>query len=304
MRSPPPRTGSKRMAVGDTFAFSLETKKSLGQHFLRDTGIIARIADEAQASLPVGAERNAVEIGPGSGALTKVLLEQGWSLVAIERDERAAAGLDEHLAPLHAGRLTVVNADILKWDPASLAPTALQTPVSKPLCAGNLPYYITSDILFWFLAHASHFSAALFMVQDEVADRLASRPGSKDYGRLTVRMQLSCDVEKVLFVPASAFAPPPKVNSAVVRLVPKPSPFIDANDEKRFGEFTATLFSARRKMLRRALASHLQLLESRGGSTAEFWQQAATVKVQEETRPDAIAPDAILFLYRFLHAAA
>lgn len=277
-----------RVAQGEGFAFSLETKKHLGQHFLKDASVINTIAQEAQASLPVGAPRTCVEIGPGSGALTKVLLAQGWKVTAIEKDERAAEGLQAHLAAEHAGALEVVQEDILRWSPAENT--------AHGLCCGNLPYYITSDILFWFLEHAQRFTAALFMIQDEVASRLSAKPGTKDYGRLSVRLQLSCEVEKILFVPASAFVPPPKVNSAVVRLRPKASPFQDAADEHRFGEFTALLFSARRKMLRRVLASHLEALTS-ADSVAAFWEKAALLGVKEDTRPDAIPPEAILGLY-------
>ncbi|MCA2961090.1 MAG: ribosomal RNA small subunit methyltransferase A [Silvanigrellales bacterium] len=278
-----------RVAQGEGFAFALETKKHLGQHFLKDAGVIDRIAQEAQASLPVGAARTGVEIGPVSGALTKVLLAEGWRVTAIEKDERAADGLSEHLAKEHPETLRVVKEDILRWEP----PTEL----APGLCCGNLPYYITSDILFWFLTHAQRFTSALFMIQDEVASRLNARPGTKDFGRLSVRLQLSCEVEKVLFVPASAFVPPPKVNSAVVRLTPKPSPFTDAADERRFGEFTALLFSARRKMMRRVLASDLDALAS-PEAVATFWQKAAEFGVKEDTRPDAVSAEGILGLYR------
>ena len=295
-RSPAPgRGGVGRLVHGDSFAFAFETKKALGQHFLKDESVIARIAHEAQASLPVGMPRDVVEIGPGSGALTKALLADGWKVVAVEKDERAAQGLKESLAEAHASTLSIVNEDILRWSPAD-APKG-------GLCAGNLPYYITSDILFWFLAHARDFAAALFMIQDEVADRLSAKPGTKDYGRLTVRMQLSCTVEKLMFVPASAFVPPPKVNSAVVRLTPLPSPFADAAEEKRFGEFTALLFSARRKMLRRALAAQLGDIQAREGGEAAlstFWQKASVFGIREDTRPDAISPAGILGLFKLV----
>jgi 16S rRNA (adenine1518-N6/adenine1519-N6)-dimethyltransferase len=342
-----PAQGPRRVAEGEHFAFAHQTNKALGQHFLRDESVIARIALEAQGSLPLGAPRQAVEIGPGSGALTKALLADGWILVALEKDPRAAEGLRTHLVPQFPDALSVVETDVLRWSPEAadaanegsaranqrvagadaVGNKAAADAVSenesghkdaanegsarvrpaKELCCGNLPYYITSDILFWFLTHAKHFSAGLFMIQDEVADRLNARPGTKDYGRLTVRLQLSCTVEKVLFVPANAFVPPPKVNSAVVRLVPREEPpFANAAEEKSFGTFTALLFSARRKMLRRALASDLDSLAHKGGeaAVAALWKKAGDFGIREDTRPDAIAPEGILALFRLLRGGA
>jgi 16S rRNA (adenine1518-N6/adenine1519-N6)-dimethyltransferase len=291
------KTPSKKSRTSQAphFAFDLNTQKSLGQHFLADTGVIADIEYAAASSLPVGSAKRCLEIGPGSGALTKQLLAKKWDVLALEKDERAVEGLASTLALEFPETFQVRHQDILKYS---------ETPDTRPLCVGNLPYYITSDILFWFCERAEHFGAAVFMIQDEVADRLNAKPGTKAYGRLTVRMQLACDVEKLFTVPAKAFIPPPKVNSAVIRLTPKKFGFENAAHEKHFSAFTATLFSARRKMLRRALANELGLFEQRTGQSADlFWQEAAKNNVRPETRPDAIAPEAIWALHSYFWKA-
>ena len=285
-----------KTAQAPHFAFEMNTQKSLGQHFLADTRVIADIEYAAATSLPLGSLKRCLEIGPGSGALTKQLLAQKWNVLAIEKDERAVEGLNKTLATQFPDSFRVLQSDILKYT---------EKPDNRPLCVGNLPYYITSDILFWFCSQAEHFGAAVFMIQDEVADRLNAKAGTKAYGRLTVRMQLACEVEKLFTVPASAFVPPPKVNSAVIRLVPKKFGFESAAHEKHFSSFTVTLFSARRKMLRRALANELGLFEQRTGLSADiFWTEAAKHNVQPETRPDAIAPEAIWALHSFFWKTA
>lgn len=294
------KSKKSRTAQAPHFAFELNTQKNLGQHFLADTRVIADIEYAAATSLPAGSAKRCLEIGPGSGALTKQLLAKKWDVLAIEKDERAVDGLVKTLGIEFPDSFRVVQSDILKFTEIN----SVESSENRPLCVGNLPYYITSDILFWFCEQAEHFGAAVFMIQDEVADRLNAKPGTKAYGRLTVRMQLACDVEKLFTVPAKAFVPPPKVNSAVIRLTPKKFGFENAAHEKHFSAFTATLFSARRKMLRRALANELALYEQRTGQNAEaFWAEAAKHNVMPETRPDAIAPEAIWALQTFFWKA-
>lgn len=140
------------------------------------------------------------------------------------------------------------------------------------------------------------------MVQDEVADRLNAKEKTKDYGRLTIKMQLNFKIEKIIFVPASAFVPQPKVNSAVILMTPNDFSFASEQQEKSFERFTATLFSARRKMLRRALATQLTQLQDKKGAqaVADFWSHANQLGVFEDTRPDAIGPHDILKLYEFI----
>ncbi len=199
-----------------------------------------------------------VEIGPGPGGLTRALLETGAArVVAIERDRRAVAALAE-LAAIHPGRLAIVEADALEIDPAVLVPPPRHI-------VANLPYNIATALLIRWLKRADDYVAMTLMFQKEVADRLVARPRSKDYGRLSVLTQWSCEAKALFDVPARAFTPPPKVTSTVVRLTPR------AGREKVPAEalerVTAAAFGQRRKMLR-------QSLKSLGGDAAALLAEA------------------------------
>lgn len=268
-------------------AFDLKTKKSLGQHFLVDGNIIGKIAS---AALEVSPEKECIEIGPGAGAVTKALLERGIKVTAIEKDSRAIEGLSRTLASEFQNQFAVIETDVLKWTPSF---------DGKLPCVGNLPYYITSDIFLWFNRHQDKFTSGIFMIQDEVADRLVAKTGTKAYGRLSVRIQLFYDVKKLFVVSPGCFKPPPKVYSAVVRLDPKGFAFASEEEDEFFSRLTAKLFSARRKMLRRVLAEDFKE-KSNNLDESALWQVMSEHGVMPETRPDAIAPSAILALHRFL----
>lgn len=290
---------NKRLANSDHFAFDLETRKNLGQNFLADQSIIAQIV--ARASVCFEKSRGTcLEIGPGSGALTRKLLESGWSVYALEKDRRAVEGLTRTLGEEFKDKLTVIETDVLQFS----AEKFQQEQSGLPLCIGNIPYYITSDILFWFLKQQQFFSAAILMVQKEVADRLASEAGHKQYGRLTVRTQLSCDVEQVLVAPARAFIPPPKVDSAVVALTPLENPLLGTDEQDDFGKFTASLFSARRKMLRKTLF-HLAT-EMTGRQPDENFGAQLESRAEKEwgikltQRPEELSPETFLKIFRAL----
>ncbi len=292
---------NKRFASGNTFSFELETRKNLGQNFLQDKNIINQIVARAARWMQPD-KKTCLEIGPGSGAMTRALLASGWKVVAIEKDSRAVAGLKESLAREYEGQLTVVEGDILELNPDSVL-SSFEMPA---LCIGNIPYYITSEIMLWFLRHQPHFSAAIFMIQKEVAERIASEPCCKSYGRLTVRMQLSCQVEQFLFVPARAFMPPPKVDSAVIELSPSSESWLLESEINQFEQFTALLFSARRKMLRKTLASAFHQLFSSAQPMANektFEEQAKQIGVQLVQRPEELSPQQILKLFRILKGA-
>lgn len=186
-------------------------KKHFGQHFLHERSVIERIV----AAIAPRADDRIVEIGPGDGALTLPLLRAAGRLTAIELDH-------ELIAPLRAsavgiGALEVIHADILDVDLTALAGGG------KLRLAGNLPYYVSSPILFHCLGHAGAITDMHFMLQKEVVDRMAAAPGGKVYGRLSVMLQLACKVEPLLHVAPGAFRPPPKVDSSVVRLTPLPT---------------------------------------------------------------------------------
>ncbi|MEN9530643.1 MAG: hypothetical protein RI932_2516 [Pseudomonadota bacterium] len=292
---------NSKIARNDNFSFELETRKNLGQNFLADQTILAQIIARAQTHAN-NSGKVCLEIGPGSGALTRKLLEAGWTVYAVEKDQRAVQGLKSSLGVEFPEHFKVLEADILRFDTSEL----LSTLSAPPMCIGNIPYYITSEILFWFLKHEKKFSAGIFMVQKEVGDRLACSPGHKDYGRLSVRIQLACEVEQVLVAPARAFVPPPKVDSAVVELLPRTEPFLTKEETERFEKFTALLFSARRKMLRKTLQQASHELFGRGLEENAFTKFAELIKnslgIEFTQRPEELTPQNILELFRQLKA--
>ena len=213
-------------------------RKRFGQNFLVSAGIVARIID---AIAPAPGDR-LVEIGPGQGALTQPLLERLPVLDVVEIDRDLAAGLRARFAP---ERLRVHEGDALAFDFCSLG-TDLRV-------VGNLPYNISSPLLFHLAAQSACLRDCHFMLQREVVERMAAQPGSRTYGRLSVMLQYRFGVEKLLRVPPGAFLPVPQVESAFARLVPhRPLPH-PAQDERCFATLVAQAFSQRRKTLRNAL---------------------------------------------------
>jgi 16S rRNA (adenine1518-N6/adenine1519-N6)-dimethyltransferase len=220
-------------------------RKRFGQHFLHERGVIDRIL---LALDPRPGER-IVEIGPGEGALTLPLLARHGTLTAIEIDRDLVPRLREAAAPV--GALTIVEADALTVDLTAIAG-------AEPLrLVGNLPYNISTPLLFHVLEHAAVVRDMHFMLQKEVVDRMAAGPGSKVYGRLSVMLQAHCRVEPLFKVPPGAFRPPPKVDSAVVRLLPEAAPGITEVDPGRFDAVVRAGFAQRRKTLRNALSTLL-----------------------------------------------
>ncbi len=221
--------------------FTAPAKKQLGQHFLADRHYIDKIV---MAVNPKDGDR-LVEIGPGQGAITLPLLRVHPTLTVIEFDRDLIAPLTAAAEPL--GDLTIVQGDVLRVDFTALA-------AGEPIrLVGNLPYNISSPILFHALEHATVIRDMHFMLQKEVVDRMAAGPGSKVYGRLSVMLQAYCQVTSLFVVPPGAFRPPPKVDSAVVRLVPRDPASVNINDHKRFADVVKAAFGQRRKTLRNAL---------------------------------------------------
>jgi 16S rRNA (adenine1518-N6/adenine1519-N6)-dimethyltransferase len=214
----------------------------LGQHFLVRQAILERIAE---AACPGGSPEKTgtvVEIGPGRGALTSHLLARAERVVAIEIDPVLVQYLRAKFR--EEPRLTLVEADVLKADLAHWGVVAV---------AGNVPYYITSPILEKTLRLDSQLLRAVFLVQKEVAERLTARPGTRDYGFLSVQTQLLSAVDLLFSVPAAAFRPPPKVDSAVVRLIPKKASDFPALDREAFLPFVGQCFRQKRKTIRNNL---------------------------------------------------
>lgn len=221
----------------------LSARKHLGQNFLLDLNLTRRIA-RAAGPLEQG---TIVEIGPGPGGLTRgLLLEGAQRLVAVEKDARAVAAL-ETLTVAAGSRLTVHLADASRINLADLGPAPLRI-------AANLPYNIATQLLIGWLHHLDHIASMTLMFQREVADRLVAVPGSAAYGRLSVLVGWLTKAEKLFDLPASAFTPPPKVTSTVVRLIPRAQPLAAAN-RATLERLTAAAFGQRRKMLRASLRS-------------------------------------------------
>ncbi len=219
-------------------------KKSFGQHFLHERHYIDRIV----SVIAPRADDFLVEIGPGEGALTFPLLAAAGKLTAIELDTDLIPNLEAKAASV--GALSIVHADVLKVDFTAMAQRA---GVARLRIAGNLPYYISSPILFHCVDHAAAIADMHFMLQKEVVDRMAAEPGSKVYGRLSVMLQLACRVEPLFDVPPGAFRPPPKVDSSVVRLVPLPADARHDADPARLHAVVKAAFAQRRKTLGNAL---------------------------------------------------
>ena len=221
----------------------LSARKHLGQNFLLDLNLTRRIA-RAAGPLEQG---TIVEIGPGPGGLTRgLLLEGAQRLGAVEKDARAVAAL-ETLTVAAGSRLTVHLADASRINLADLGPAPLRI-------AANLPYNIATQLLIGWLHHLDHIASMTLMFQREVADRLVAAPGSAAYGRLSVLVGWLTKAEKLFDLPASAFTPPPKVPSTVVRLIPRAQPLAAAN-RATLERLTAAAFGQRRKMLRASLRS-------------------------------------------------
>jgi 16S rRNA (adenine1518-N6/adenine1519-N6)-dimethyltransferase len=221
----------------------LAARKSLGQNFLLDLNLTRKIA---RSAMP-WTDATVVEIGPGPGGLTRALLLEGApSVVAVERDDRCITALQDVIAAA-AGRLTVHAGDALETDFATLAPPPWQV-------VANLPYNIATPLLLGWLAQAQNFTRITVLVQKEVAERLAAKPGGKTYGRLAVAAQWRAEVRMLFDIGPQAFVPAPKVTSTIVELTPRARPMAEAEPAK-LERVTAAAFNQRRKMLRAALRS-------------------------------------------------
>jgi 16S rRNA (adenine1518-N6/adenine1519-N6)-dimethyltransferase len=230
--------------------------RRLGQHFLARTSVLERIADAAVSE----AGGTVVEIGPGKGALTQHLLARGVSIYAVEVDPVLVAYLQEKFRG--EPRLTVLHNDVLRTDLAQWGEVSV---------VGNLPYYITSPIIERVLGLGKLLKQAVFLVQKEVALRIAAKPGTRDYGYLSAQCQVFSEPEYLFTVPPDAFRPPPKVESAVVRLVPRETPLVA--DTAAFLKFASLCFHQKRKTLRNNLSgrySKAQLdIQPEAGKRAE-----------------------------------
>ena len=227
-------------------------RKRFSQNFLHDAHYVERIVSAID---PRPGDR-LLEIGPGLAALTAPLIERAGHLTAVEIDRDLAARLRARFTP---AQLTLIEADALTLDWPALAASD-----PRPLrILGNLPYHISTPLLFALLPVAERVRDQHFMLQKEVVDRMAAEPGSADYGRLSVMLQWRYVVTRLFVVPAGAFSPPPQVQSAIVRLLPRPAAELPDVDRQRFAQVVAAAFGQRRKTLRNALSALLDEVQIR-----------------------------------------
>lgn len=214
-------------------------KKHLGQHFLKDQKVAAKISDALTGH---GGYKHVLEVGPGTGVVTELLLDSGYEVHAIETDSESVEYLNQHFIQLTNN---LIKGDFLRLD--------LDTITTEKLCViGNFPYNISSQIFFKVLDNRNKIPECIGMIQKEVAERIAAVPGSKIYGILSVLLQAYYDIELLHKVPPGVFHPPPKVDSAIVRLRRNDVKQLDC-DEKKFAQVVKAGFNQRRKTLRNAL---------------------------------------------------
>ncbi|MCZ6500643.1 MAG: 16S rRNA (adenine(1518)-N(6)/adenine(1519)-N(6))-dimethyltransferase RsmA [Gammaproteobacteria bacterium] len=228
-------------------------RKRFGQHFLHDPAVIERIV---RAIDPRPGD-TIIEIGPGHGAITLPLLQKHGTLEAVELDRNLVPLLREK-ATGH-GELLIHEADALKFDFRQRKQAG-----SKLKIVGNLPYNVSTPLLFHLLGQIDCISAMYFMLQKEVVDRMAASPGNKRYGRLTVMLAVAVRVEKLFTIGTGAFKPPPAVESAFCTLTPWPQPPFEVSDSERFRRLVTQAFSARRKTLRNALKGMVTVQQING----------------------------------------
>ncbi|WP_017729522.1 16S rRNA (adenine(1518)-N(6)/adenine(1519)-N(6))-dimethyltransferase RsmA [Halalkalibacterium ligniniphilum] len=230
--------------------YNFTFKKSLGQNFLIDTNVLRNIVDVAELS----PESGAIEIGPGIGALTEQLAKQVKKVVAFEIDQRLLPVLADTLSPYpHA---TIVHSDVLKADVRQVMSQYFEDGQDVMVVA-NLPYYVTTPILMKLLEERLPIRGIVVMIQAEVAERIAAKPGTKEYGSLSIAAQYYAKAEKVLTVPKTVFVPQPNVDSAVLKLTLREEPPVKVRNERYFFEIIRASFANRRKTLLNNLIHNL-----------------------------------------------
>lgn len=254
--------------------------KKYGQHFLSDKRILGEIVD----ALGPSAADTVVEVGAGRGSLTDILIERSGRVIAIEIDRALAEKLGERYRS--RSNVRVVQGDVLETDLHAVAG-------SDFLLIGNVPYYITTPIVFKALDPPIP-RRSVFLVQREVAERMAAKANTEAYGALSVNVAAVADVENLMTVPASAFQPPPKVESAVVRLTPRATPLVSAESLPAFRAFVQAVFGLRRKQMLRVLRT------VRGLTPAEASALLEQARIDPAARPEVISPEQFVVLFELV----
>lgn len=273
-------TPIRTRAILEKYGFSF--KKSLGQNFLIDTNILNRIVDHAELT----AESGAIEIGPGIGALTEQLARRSKRLLAFEIDQRLLPILEETLSPYPNTK--VINEDILKADVQKAIEEEFAG-LSDIMVVANLPYYVTTPIIMKLLEDQLPIRGIVCMLQKEVADRIAAKPGSKNYGSLSIAIQYYTKAETVMIVPKTVFVPQPNVDSAVIRLTKLEEPAVIVKSESFFFQVTRASFAQRRKTILNNLTNQLpngkqrkeQILEALTEAAIEPGRRGETLSLDE-----------------------
>lgn len=241
-------TPIRTRAILEKYGFSF--KKSLGQNFLIDTNILRKIVESANINTQTGV----IEIGPGIGALTEQLAKQAKKVISFEIDQRLIPILNETLSSYP--NVKIIHEDILKADVRKAIEDELAE-VEKIMVVANLPYYITTPIIMKLLEEQLPISGLVMMLQKEVADRMSAKPGTKNYGSLSIAVQYYTKAEIVMTVPKTVFVPQPNVDSAVIKLTMREHPLVKVINENFFFFITKSCFAQRRKTLLNNLTSQL-----------------------------------------------
>ncbi|WP_373745385.1 16S rRNA (adenine(1518)-N(6)/adenine(1519)-N(6))-dimethyltransferase RsmA [Weissella soli] len=274
--------------------YGINTKKSLGQNFLTNIGVLKQIV----AAGEVTATDNVVEIGPGIGALTEQLARAAKQVLAFEIDQRLIEVLAETLAPYQ--NVTVINQDILKVDLETALTQHFDDPKAPLKLVANLPYYITTPILMQVLESGITFDSIVVMMQKEVADRLSAEPGTKDYGSLTLAVQYRMQAKLALTVDRRSFVPNPNVDSAIIVLTPREPLTVQPRDEKKLFQLFKVGFKLRRKTLWNNLISEFGKTEE---VTTKLTTALETVGLDPRIRAEKLTLEQFITLHNALFDA-
>ncbi|MEH7093616.1 16S rRNA (adenine(1518)-N(6)/adenine(1519)-N(6))-dimethyltransferase RsmA [Neobacillus vireti] len=273
-------TPVRTRAILEKYGFSF--KKSLGQNFLIDTNILKKIVSFADLSESSGA----IEIGPGIGALTEQLARSSKKVVAFEIDQRLLPILQDTLSPYE--NVKVIHKDVLEADVRMVMEDEFQG-MNDIMVVANLPYYVTTPIIMKLLEDRLPIRGIVCMLQKEVADRISAKPGTKEYGSLSIAIQYYTEAETVMIVPKTVFVPQPNVDSAVIRLTKREKPAVVVKDEDFFFQVTKASFAQRRKTLLNNLTSQLpagkekkeEILAALSASGIEPVRRGETLSLEE-----------------------
>lgn len=283
-------TPARTRAILDKYGFSF--KKSLGQNFLIDTNILRRIVDHADLT----EESGAIEIGPGIGALTEQLARRSKKVLAFEIDQRLLPILEETLSPYP--HVSIINEDVLKADVKTAIEQEFEG-INDIMVVANLPYYVTTPIIMKLLEDKLPIRGIVCMLQKEVADRISARPGTKEYGSLSIAVQYYTEAETAMIVPKTVFVPQPNVDSAVIKLTKRKEPAVAVKSESFFFKVTKASFAQRRKTLLNNLTSQLpggkqkkeHILSALEQADVEPGRRGETLSIEEFARlSDALLP--------------